>query len=333
MSSLPKTMKAVIIEKTGGTDVLQYKTDVPVPEPKDGEVLVKNEYIGINYIDTYFRSGVYAPPSFPHILGREGSGTVAAVGPNAPSDLTVGARVAYMGQNAYAEYTAANANSVVTIPDSISTKIGAAAPLQALTALTLIREAYAVQKGDWVLVTAAAGGVGLWLCQLLKAVGARTIATASTPEKRQLAKDNGAEVLLDYYADDRDVFVKKVLEITGGEGVHAVFDSVGKDTFDSSLAVVRRKGTMVSFGNASGPVTGFALARLSAKNVKLLRTTLFNYIATREELQQYAKELWGFIEKDGLNVKIHDVYPLEDVKRATEDIEGRKTTGKLLLKP
>jgi len=333
MSSLPKTMKAVVIEKTGGTDVLQYKSDVPVPEPKGDEVLIKNEYIGINYIDTYFRSGVYNPPSFPYILGREGAGTIAALGPNAPSDLTVGARVSYMGQNAYAEYTAATSTYVTTLPDSIDAKIGAAAPLQALTALTLIREAYAVQKGDWVLVTAAAGGVGLWLCQLLKAVGARTIATASTEEKRALAKQNGAEVVLGYYAEDREQFVKKVLEITGGEGVHAVFDSVGKDTFDSSLAVVRRKGTMVSFGNASGPVTGFALARLSAKNVKLLRTTLFNYIATREEFLQYAKELWGFIERDGLNVKVHDVYPLEEIKRATEDIEGRKTTGKLLLKP
>ena len=165
-----------------------------------------------------------------------------------------------MGQSAYAEYTAATSTYVTLLPDSIDAKIGAAAPLQALTALTLIREAYAVQKGDWVLVTAAAGGVGLWLCQLLKAVGARTIATASTEEKRALAKENGAEVVLGYYAEDRDQFVKKVLEITGGEGVHAVFDSVGKDTFDSSLAVVRRKGTMVSFGNASGPVTGFSLA-------------------------------------------------------------------------
>jgi NADPH2:quinone reductase len=267
-----------------------------------------------------------------------------------PADLDVGTRVTYMGQSAYAEYTPVTTNYVVALPDSISTKVAAAAPLQALTALTLIREAYAVQKGDWVLVTAAAGGVGLWLCQLLKAVGAHTIATASTEEKRQLAKENGAEVLLEYHEEDRDVFVKKVLEITGGEGVHAVFDSVGKVTFDSSLAVVRRKGTMVSFGNASGPVTGFSLAyvfrssllldsanpfnrRLSAKNIKLLRTTLFNYIATREEFQQYAKELWNFIEKDGLNVKIHDVYPLEDIVRATDDLEGRKTTGKLLLKP
>jgi NADPH2:quinone reductase len=160
-----------------------------------------------------------------------------------------------MGQYAYAEYTAAPSNYTIPIPDSIDTKTAAASLLQALTAVTLIRDAHEVKKGDWILVTAAAGGVGLWLCQLLKAVGARTIATASTAEKRQLAKDNGAEVVLEYHEDDRDVFVKKVLEITGGEGVH-----VGKSTFDSSLAVVRRKGSMVSFGNASGPVTGFALA-------------------------------------------------------------------------
>lgn len=208
----------------------------------------------------YFRKGVYKPPGFPYILGREGAGTVAAVGSNVPSDLSVGARVAYMGQSAYAEYVPVTANYTVPIPDSIDTKTAAASLLQALTAVTLIRDAYAVQKGDWILVTAAAGGVGLWLCQLLKAVGARVIATASTEEKRQLAKQNGAEVLLEYHADDRKVFVDKVLEITGGEGVHAVFDSVGKDTFDSSLSVVRRKGTMVSFGNASGPVEGFALA-------------------------------------------------------------------------
>ncbi|KAH7089045.1 hypothetical protein FB567DRAFT_591156 [Paraphoma chrysanthemicola] len=332
MSSLPDTMKAVLIEKTGGTDVLQYKT-VPVPSLKEGEVLVKNEFIGINYIDTYFRSGVYQPPKFPYTLGREASGTIAAVGSNVPSDLAVGTRVVYMGQYAYAEYTPVTSNYTIPIPDSIETKTAAAAVLQALTALTLIREAHPVKQGEWVLVTAAAGGVGLWLCQLLKALGAHVIATASTEEKRALAKENGAEVVLGYYEEDRDQFVKKVLELTGGEGVHAVFDSVGKSTFDSSLAVVRRKGTMVSFGNASGPVTGFALARLSPKNVRLVRPTLFNYIATREELQEAASELWKFIEKDGLKVKIHEVYPLSDVVRATQDIEGRKTTGKLLLKP
>ncbi|KAF2690421.1 NAD(P)-binding protein [Lentithecium fluviatile CBS 122367] len=333
MASIPKTMKGVWIEKTGGTEVLQYRDDIPVPEPKEGEVLVKNEYIGINYIDTYFRSGIYPIPKYPYVLGREGAGTIAALGANAPSDLQVGGRVAYMGQSAYAEYTAVSSTYTVPLPTSISTKIAAAALLQALTAVTLIREAYPVKRGDWVLVTAAAGGVGLWLCQLLKAVGARTIAAASSPEKRELAKKNGAEILVDYHEDDREKFTKEILEITGGEGVHAVFDSVGKVTFDSSLAAVRRKGSMVSFGNASGPVTGFALGRLSAKNIRLLRPTLFNYIYTREETLQYTQELWNFIEKDGLNVQIHDVYPLKEVERATKDIEGRKTTGKLLLQP
>lgn len=209
---------------------------------------------------SYFRSGIYKPPTFPYILGREGSGTVAAAGPNTPADLAPGTRVAYMGQHAYAEYVAVGSNYTVPIPDSVDTKTAAASLLQALTAVTLVRDAYPAQKGDWILVTAAAGGVGLWLCQLLRAVGARVIATASTEAKRELAKQNGAEVVLEYHEDDRDVFVKKVLEITGGEGVHAVFDSVGKSTFDSSLATVRRKGTMVSFGNASGPVEGFALA-------------------------------------------------------------------------
>ncbi|ORY18307.1 hypothetical protein BCR34DRAFT_596249 [Clohesyomyces aquaticus] len=332
MASLPKTMKGVWIEKNGGTEVLQYRDDIPVPSPADGEVLVKNEFIGINYIDTYFRSGLYPAPKFPYILGREGSGTIAAVGANVPSDLTEGKRVVYMGQYAYAEYTPVTANYTIPIPDEIPTKIAAASVLQALTAITLIREAHPVQKGEWVLVTAAAGGVGLLLCQLLKAVGARTIAAASSEEKRELAKGNGAEVVLGYHEENRDAFVEEVLKATGGEGVAAVFDSVGKVTFDSSFKCVKRKGSMVSFGNASGAVDPFNIARLSQKNVKLLRPALFNYIATREELQQYASELWEFISKEKLHVKIHDVYPLAEVERATKDIEGRKTTGKLLLK-
>ncbi|PSN62154.1 NAD(P)-binding protein [Corynespora cassiicola Philippines] len=332
-SALPEVQKGVWIEKTGGVEVLQYRSDIPVPALKEGEVLVRNEYVGVNYIDTYFRSGIYPLPHTPYILGREASGTIAALGPNAPPDLPLGARVAYMHTAAYAQYTAVPSSSVVPLPDSIGSDVAAASLLQALTAVTLIREAHPVQKGDWVLVTAAAGGVGLWLCQLLRSVGARVVAAASSEEKRGLARENGAEVTVGYYEEDRQKFVEKVLEITGGEGVRAVFDSVGKDTFDSSLAVVGRKGSMVSFGNASGPVTGFALGRLSAKNVKLLRPTLFNYIPTREDLLKYANELWGFIEKDGLKVRIHEVYPLSDVVRATQDIESRKTTGKLLLKP
>jgi len=327
-------MKGVWIEKTGGTEVLQYRTDIPVPEPKEGEVLVKNEFIGINYIDTYYRSGLYPLPKVPYILGREGSGTIAAIGPSSiPEDLKVGARVVYLGEGAYAEYTTVTTKYTVPIPDEIDTKIAAASILQALTALSLIREAHKVEKGEWILVTAAAGGVGLLLCQLLKSVGAKTIAAASSEEKRKLAKENGADVTIGYHEEDREQFVKEILDITGGEGVAAAFDSVGKATFDSVLKVIARKGTLASYGNASGAVTDFALSRLAAKNVKLLRPAAFNYVYTREEYQAYSKELWEFITKHNLNVRIHDVYPLEDVERATKDIESRKTTGKLILKP
>ncbi|KAF2491992.1 NAD(P)-binding protein [Lophium mytilinum] len=331
-TQLPKTMKGVWIEKTGGTEVLQYKTDIPVPELKEGEVLVKNEYIGINYIDTYFRTGLYPPPNFPYILGREGAGTIAALGPKTPSHLSLNASVVYMNQSAYAEFTPVPATAVVALPPSISPETAAAASLQGLTALTLIRDAYAVQRGDWILVHAAAGGVGLWLVQLLKAVGARTIATASTEEKRALAAKYGAEVTLEYF-DYGDVFVKKVLEVTGGKGVSAVFDGVGKATFDASLNSLARKGSLVSFGNASGAVPPVTISRLTAKNAKLLRPTFFNYISEEGELEKYSAELWDFIVKDKMDVRIHEIYPLEDVARAHQDIESRKSTGKLLLRP
>lgn len=256
-SSLPKTMSGVIIEKTGGTDVLQYKTDLPVPQPKEGEVLVKNDAIGINYIDTYFRTGLYPAPQFPYILGREGAGTIVSIGTGNVYNLSVGDRVAWMAQGAYAEFTAVPALSAAKIPGDITSDIGAASLLQGLTALTLIRESHHVQKGDWVLVHAAAGGVGLWLCQLLRAVGAHTIGTASTEEKRELAKKAGAEYVIDY---TKEKVLDKVLELTGGKGAVAVFDGVGKSTFDESLACVARKGTMVSFGNASGAVPPFTIS-------------------------------------------------------------------------
>ncbi|KAI9753915.1 MAG: hypothetical protein M4579_004936 [Chaenotheca gracillima] len=332
-ANLPKTMRGILIEKTGGTEVLQYKTDLPVPTPKDGEVLVKNDFIGINYIDTYFRTGLYPAPK-PEILGREASGTVLAHGPNIPanlaSSLKPGARCVWMGSGGYAEYTAAPAEKTIALPDGLKSETAAAALLQGVTALSLIREAYPVQRGDWVLVHAAAGGTGLWLCQLLKAVGARTIGTASTPEKVALAKENGATHMINY---SKDSVKDKVFELTGGEGVKAVFDGVGKSTFDESLEVVARKGTLVSFGNASGAVPPVTISRLTAKNTKLLRPTLVNYITLREEFEAYVNELFDFILKDKLNVRIHETYPLQDVARAHNDLEGRKTTGKLLLKP
>ncbi|CAD0017148.1 unnamed protein product [Aureobasidium pullulans] len=277
--SLPKTMKGVIIEKTGGVEVLQYKADLAVPEPKDGQVLVKNDYVGINYIDT----GLYPAPSYPYMLGREAEGTIVATGPDTPHGLKTGDRVVYLSEATYAEYTAAPAAKAIKIPSSIEPTVASAALLQGLTALTLIREAYNVQKGDWILVHAAAGGVGLWLCQLLAAAG--------------------AQVLINYSHEDVKA---KVDEVTNKQGVAAVFDGVGKSTFDLSLDCLARKGTMASFGNASGAVPPFAIS---------------------DEFEQYTNELFDFIVKDKMDVRIHKVYDLKDVATA------HNTTGKLLLKP
>ncbi len=275
MASVPKTMKAVIIEKNGGTDVLQYKTDQPVPKPKDGEILVKNDFIGINFIDTYFRSGLYPVTEWPYILGREAEGTIVSSGGGDTLGMKEGDRVVWMDVHAYAEYTAVPAKKASKLPEEMPPKVAAAAYLQGLTALTLIRESHHVKKGDWVLVHAAAGGVGLWLCQLLKAVGANTIGTASTQEKVDLAKKAGATHMINYSHED---VKSKVMELTGGNGVIAVFDGVGKSTFDLSLECVARKGSMISFGNASGAPDPLTIARLSPKNVKLMRPTLFNYM-------------------------------------------------------
>jgi len=329
-SSIPKTMKGVIMEKNGGTEVLQYRTDLPVPEPKEGQILVKNDFVGINFIDTYFRTGLYPAPHWPYMLGRESEGTVVATGPGEVHSLAPGDRVVCLSEATYAEYTAAPAAKAARIPADLPPKTAAGALLQGLTALTLIREAHHVQAGDWVLVHAAAGGTGLWLCQLLKAVGANVIGTASTAEKVKLASQAGATHMVNYSHEDVKV---RVDELTGGKGVVAVFDGVGKSTFDLSLDCVARKGSLISFGNASGAVPPLAIARLSAKNVRLMRPTLFNFIATREEFEGYTEELMGFIVRDGMDVRIHETYPLSDVARAHQDLEGRKTTGKLLLDP
>lgn len=248
-------MEGIQISQTGGTEVLQHKTDLQVPIPKEGEVLVKNDYIGINYIDTYFRTGLYPSPK-PEILGREASGTIVSLGPSVTS-FTPNDRVVYLASSSYAEYTAAPASKTVKIPSSISSPDACAALLQGLTALTLTEEAHAVQKGDWVLVLAASGGVGGLLCQILRAKGAHTIATVGSEGKVAVARESGAEVVL---VEGEGVVESKVRECTGGKGVVAVFDGVGKATFERSLEVVARKGTVVSFGNASGAVPPFAIA-------------------------------------------------------------------------
>lgn len=243
--------------------------------------------------------------------------------------LSAGDRVAVLSQSTYAQYTAAPSVYCTKIPDQISTKDAAAALLQGLTALTLIRESYYVQKGDWILVHAAAGGTGLWLLQLLRAVGAKIIGTCSA-SKIDLAKSYGSDFVIDYTKED---VVKRVMEITGGKGCAAVYDGVGQATFEISLECCARKGTLASFGNASGAVEPFRIAKLSAKNVKLLRPTMFQYITNREEFEQYANELFDFMIKNKIDVRVHEVYPLKEAGRAQEDLEGRKTTGKLLLKP
>lgn len=241
-----------------------------------------------------------------------------------------GDKVIWMAEGAYAEYTVAPAAKAIKIPKGMDPKIGTAVFLQGLTALTLIREAHHVNKGDWVLVHAAAGGTGLLLCQLLKAVGANIIGTASTAEKVDMASKAGATHMINYSQGDVKT---KVMELTKNQGCIAVFDGVGKTTFDLSLDCLARKGSMVSFGNASGAVPPVTIARLSAKNARLMRPTLFNYIVTRGEFEHYSKELFEFIEKGQLNIRVHEVYPLSEVARAHEDLEGRKTTGKLLLDP
>lgn len=237
-------MKAVIIEKTGGPEVLKYTTDAPTPTPKDGEVLIQNHVAGINYIDTYFRSGLYpSATGYPMILGQEASGVVSALGPGADKyGLKAGDRVVWIKQGGYAEYTACPAEKVAKIPDGVSDEDAVGGFLMGMTALSLVQESYPVQKGDWVLVHAAAGGVGLLMCQILRSMGARMIGTAGGPEKCQLAKDNGAEFMIDYKKTDGPGWVEQVKEITGGRGVDVVYDSVGKDTWEGSLQAIKRKG-------------------------------------------------------------------------------------------
>ncbi|KAJ9139221.1 NAD(P)-binding protein [Coniochaeta hoffmannii] len=333
MAPIPKTMAGIVIESTGGPEVLKYKTDLPVPELKEGEVLVRNEYIGVNFIDTYFRTGLYKAP-LPLITGKEAAGTVAAAHPSVASRFPEGTRVGYLADHAYAALTAVPAARVIPLPDGVTTKQAASSLLQGLTALTFIREAAGLAnsvpqgEGPWVLVHAAAGGVGTWFVQVLSAMGARVIGTASSPEKCEVARGNGAG----WTVNSREDVVAKVKEITGGEGVDVIFDGVGKATFDGDLEMVRRKGTVVMVGNASGAVPPFDILRLGPKNIKLLRPVLFNYITTPEELETYTKELFELISSGKVKVKVHEEYPLKDVARAHSDLEGRKTMGKLILK-
>ncbi|GAO19266.1 uncharacterized protein UV8b_04980 [Ustilaginoidea virens] len=327
MAPVPSLMKSVQISKTGGVDVLELKDDVPVPTLSSGQVLVKNAYAGVNFIDTYFRTGLY-PASLPLTLGREAAGEVVAADSSVAAHVPVGTRVVYMGESTYAQYTAVEAAKVVAIPDNVTTADAAAVYLQGLTAWTFIREAANVRPGQWTLVHAAAGGVGLLLVQMLRSVGAKVIGTASTQEKCDLARKNGAE----WTVNSNEDVVSKVKEITGGHGVDAIFDGIGAATFDADLDMIAMKGHLLSFGNASGAVPPLNILRLGPKNVKLLRPVVYGYVADRKDLEKYASELFELVSSEKVNIAIHKVYPLSEAARAHEDIESRKTTGKLLIR-
>jgi NADPH2:quinone reductase len=318
--------RAVLVRQTGGPEVLKV-AEVDVPEPGEGEVVVDVAAAGVNYIDTYHRSGVY-PLETPFGIGIEGAGRVSAVGSG--TDLTVGDRVAWFGsRGSYAEKRVLPTADVVRVPDAVDDETAAALLLQGVTAHYLVASTYPVQEGDPILVHAAAGGVGLLLVQLAKARGARVLATVSTPEKEKLAREAGADEVVGY-----EDFDKHAREFTNGEGMAAVYDGVGKTTFDQSLASLRRRGYMVLFGASSGAVPPVDPQRLNkAGSVYLTRPTSAHYAATPEETLWRTGELFDAVQSGKLNVRIGGRYPLADAARAHEDLQARRTTGKLLLIP
>ncbi|GAA5889742.1 hypothetical protein JCM6882_004307 [Rhodosporidiobolus microsporus] len=340
MASIPNTQKAAQIKEQGEIDVIHVE-EVEVKQPGKGEVLIKVEYAGVNFIDTYFRGGVYKP-ALPYILGNESAGTVVALGEGvSPSTFgfNVGDRVgAYTAGGSFAEYAIAKADKVVKLLDGLSTREAATAITQGLTALTFVKEAHEVKPGQIILVQAAAGGLGLLLVQLAKHFGATVIGTTSTAEKAEIARKAGADHVLLYGLQNWSEIVDEVYKITGGEGidrgVHAVFDGVGKDTFDVDFDLLRRKGTLVTLGNASGPVAPFAPLKLGPKNLKVCRPVLNQYVHTQDEFQSYSTELFDLIKKGVLNLSVHGEYPLttEGVRQTQIDITSRKTSGKLLVK-
>ena len=321
-------MKAVRVHEVGGPDVLKYE-DVPVPVPGPGHALVKLEAVGLNFIDCYFRAGLYKTP-LPFIPGSEGAGTVTAIGPGVTAVRT-GDRVSYApAMGAYAEYALVAADRLVPVPDAVDTKTAAAVTLQGMTAHYLTTSTYAVKSGDSVLIHAAAGGVGLLLVQMAKMRGARVFGTVSTQEKAALAREAGADEVILYTGQD---FEAEVIRLTGGKGVNVVYDSVAKTTFDKSLNCLGARGVLALFGQSSGPVPPFDPARLAKNATYLTRPGLGHYIATREELLQRAGDVFEWVRAGRLRVRISQTLPLNDAAKAHQLLEGRKTTGKVLLVP
>jgi NADPH2:quinone reductase len=323
-------MRAIRFEQTGGPEVLTL-ADVPKPEPKAGEILVKHQAIGINFIDTYHRSGLY-PVRLPSGLGMEAAGVVEAVGEGvtrfAPGDL-----VAYASGpiGAYAEYAATPAERAVRLPAGVSAAVGAAVLLKGMTAEFLVRRCFPVQAGQTILVHAAAGGVGQILLQWAKIIGATVIATVGSQDKAERVKTLGADHVILYR--DQDV-AAEVRRITGGVGVPVVYDSVGAATFEGSLASLARRGMLVSYGNASGPAPAIEPGRLSRMgSLFLTRPTLFDYVATQAELDDSAQALFGLIAAGKIEVEIGQTFPLAEARRAHETLESRATVGASLLIP
>ncbi|EEQ41219.1 putative quinone oxidoreductase [Clavispora lusitaniae] len=328
--SLPATQKAAFAPQLSeSVDGIVYgDIETPKIESPD-DVIVKNKYAGVNFIESYFRKGIY-PAQFPYVFGREAAGHVVAVGANVtrfqPGDV-----VAYLSPRSFAQYTKFSQNHVQVrrLASDVSDaqlRLWGSLLVQGLTAITFAHEAYKVKKGDFILVWAAAGGVGQILTSYAAHLGAHVIAVASTDEKLAIARSLGASYAI---KSDEDV-AKRVLEITGGVGVAASFDGIGKDTFEASMASLARKGSMVSYGNASGVVPPVSINRLSAKNIKLLRPQVFGYVTTPEEWEHYTNILQEALDKNVIDVKT-TVYPLEEYREAAAALEGRKTTGKLVL--
>ncbi len=322
--------KAIRIHNHGGPEVLQWES-VPTPEPGPAEILIRHGAVGLNYIDVYFRTGLYKIPTMPAIIGMEGAGTVRAVGSEV-KHLAVGDRVAYATGpiGAYATDRVIAADRVVKLPDAIDDQTAAAMMLQGMTAQYLLRRTHPVQPGETILVHAAAGGVGLILCQWAKHLGATVIGVVSTEEKAALAREHGAaHVVIGH--DDLPAAVKR---ITGGAMVPVVYDSVGKDTFAASLDSLAPLGLMVSYGNASGPVPPVELGMLSAKgSLFLTRPTLATYTAKTADLQASAHDLFDAVQSGAVKIRVNQTYPLAEAGRAHEALEARRTTGSTVLIP
>ena len=322
-------MKAIQLQKTGGPEVLTL-ADLPAPRPKPNEAVVKIAAAGVNFIDVYLREGRYPAP-LPFIDGQEAAGIVTEIGSEVKT-LKAGDRVAYTNVlGSYAEYAAVPADRLLKVPDKITDQQAAATMLQGMTAHYLVYSTYPLKKGETALIHAAAGGVGLLLVQMAKNIGAHVIATVGSEEKARLARDAGADDVIIYTQQDFETETKRV---TDGKGVHVIYDGVGKSTFDKDLNVMRPRGYVVLFGGASGPVPPFDPIKLSQKgSLFLTRPTLLHYTSAREELEWRANDLFNMIVAGKLNLRIAHIYKLDQAQQAHRDLEGRKTTGKLLLIP